>query len=122
MTELIWILHSCRRSLDGPGRDADNGRAGRHITSHNCVRADFQVIADLDRTNEARTYTYVDMPTNRWDAGMGITDSHLLKQQAIRTNLDVRVDYNSIRMGDQQTAPSLQLKGISAPVTIDQKR
>jgi hypothetical protein len=90
--------------LDGPGRDADNGRAGGHITSHNCVRADCHVIADLDRTNEARTCTYVDMPANRWDAAMGITDSHLLKQQVIRTNLDVRVDYNSIRVGDQQTA------------------
>ena len=81
--------------------DADRCGAGRYVVENNRVRADSGVVANRDAAQYLRPRAHVDMTTQDRCAGPPSSDpqSHLLEEQAIRTDHCVRMDDHAVRVG-----------------------
>jgi hypothetical protein len=103
---------------------------GRNITKNNSVGADFCVITDLNTAKNFCPGADVHMTADDRKTGfVANTNADLLKNQAVDTNFRVRVDYDSIWVGHDQTTAKLAIErnvratdGTEKTVLKDKKR
>ena len=70
------------------------------------------MVADLDPAEELRARADIDVTSERWQARLAAAtaNSHLLEDQAIRTNDSGIVNYNTIWMRENKPATELRVE------------
>jgi len=99
-----WLV---TRYVHDPARHADRNRSRRHITQYHGVGSDPGVVTDANRPKDLGTSAYIDVsPQLRYSLAVA-PKCNLVKDKAIRPDRDTGMDYNAIRMGNDE--PSAQL-------------
>ena len=79
--------------------------------------------SNTDATKNFCSGTNIDMTLDNRKAGLrACTYGDLLKNKAVRAYLSIRMDDNTIWMGDQETSTDFEFSGISAPLMALQNR
>jgi hypothetical protein len=91
-------------------RHACGGRSIRNIVKDYGVRTNARMVTYRDRPQDLRSRANVYMTTDSRHATVIGTDGDLLEQEAIRADFGVRMNDDSVRMRQQQTAAQLAIE------------
>jgi hypothetical protein len=96
-------------------RIANGSRAHRHVDRDYGVGANPRVIPDGDRPDNLGSGADVHMSTEARYAGPRMSEGNLLEQQTIRTDFNVRMDDDAVRVWHQQSAANAAVQGDVRP-------
>lgn len=90
--------------------DSDGGRTGWNVIQNDCVGTYFCVLADRQLPDDLGACTYVDVTFDGWHAAGFLANRHLLKDQAIRPDLNIRMNDDAVWMRQEQTTPQFAIQ------------
>lgn len=77
---------------------------GGHILSHDCVRSNLGMIANMDRSDDLCPGTDIDMAANGGDTLGRRSDCDLLKDEAVASDFRMGVNDNAIWVRNEETS------------------